>query len=187
MRLGLEIAARNAHVRFGGGSGGGHLHSRFVGRNAAAFCKCATGARGKVPLAGKGCGSLRLDIPCGKSSAGGDFDPERILEDFGLGQSSASWDEEEDLNGNSYGQRRNALSMDHRKAISKALKGKKKPPGFMSDVHKAKIKASQSVKKKPANFMDDEHKRKISQSMKEAWKRRKSKKEEDLGANSEEG
>lgn len=71
------------------------------------------------------------------------------------------------------GKRRSSLSVEHRAAISRALKGRKKPAGFMGDVHKAKIKATQRSKKKPKAFMTEEHRKKISESMRLAWKRRK--------------
>ncbi|UPQ98176.1 hypothetical protein HOP50_02g14740 [Chloropicon primus] len=67
------------------------------------------------------------------------------------------------------------LSVEHREAISRALKGRKKPAGFMSEVHKAKIKATQKSRKKPEDFMAEEHRKKISESMRKAWARRKAK------------
>ncbi len=72
---------------------------------------------------------------------------------------------------------RKTLSAEHRKAISAALKGRRKPKGFMGDVHKAKIKASQSNRKKPRDFMDRDHREKISAAMKASWLKRKKQRE----------
>ena len=68
---------------------------------------------------------------------------------------------------------RRSLSAEHRQAISRALKGKKKPRGFMSETHKAKIRDTTLKKKKPDNFMTEAHKQKIADGMRKAWERRR--------------